>query len=189
MDYKISLAQQALEYNMSEDRNQAFDWNLVGDIALGRPTLGNSTRVELYRIFQYTVRDILETRFGNEIADKIMYEAGVLAGSNFCRQYCNTNLPLEKFLEELGKIMKEFGMGVLLVEGLAKAGEKLCMQISLAEDLDCSGLPPRGATICDYDEGFLAGLFRVYTGKEFKVKEVACWCTGEKTCRFEIMSI
>ncbi len=25
-----------------------------------------------------------------------------------------------------------------------------------------------------------------YTGKDFQVREVDCWCTGERICRFEI---
>ncbi|HEX3001497.1 MAG TPA: 4-vinyl reductase, partial [Methanoregula sp.] len=53
-----------------------------------------------------------------------------------------------------------------------------------SEDLDCSGLPDIGHAVCTYDEGFIAGLLEAFTGKQFKVVEVDCWCTGDRTCRF-----
>ena len=58
--------------------------------------------------------------------------------------------------------------------------------LTVSEDLDCSGLPIYGETVCNYDEGFIAGIFYVYTGKEFNVKEIDCWSTGDRTCRFTV---
>ena len=63
--------------------------------------------------------------------------------------------------------------------------EKMAFTLTLAEDLDCSGLPVSDETICRYDEGFLSGLFSEYTGKNFSAKEVDCWCSGNRVCRFE----
>ena len=31
---------------------------------------------------------------------------------------------------------------------------------------------------------FIAALLESYTGRRFVVKEVDCWCTGDRTCRF-----
>jgi predicted hydrocarbon binding protein len=56
--------------------------------------------------------------------------------------------------------------------------------LTVSEDLDCSGLPDLDYEICHYDEGFIAALMESFTGKQFKVKEVDCWCTGDRTCRF-----
>jgi predicted hydrocarbon binding protein len=56
--------------------------------------------------------------------------------------------------------------------------------LSVSEDLDCSGLPLQENTVCVYDEGFLAGILYDFTGKHFDVKEVDCWATGDRTCRF-----
>ena len=33
---------------------------------------------------------------------------------------------------------------------------------------------------------FIAGIFREYTGEEFNAREVDCWATGERVCRFEV---
>lgn len=57
--------------------------------------------------------------------------------------------------------------------------------LSIEEDLDCSGLPTTGETVCVYDEGFIAGIFFAYTGKKYNVKEIDCWATGGRLCRFQ----
>ena len=57
--------------------------------------------------------------------------------------------------------------------------------LTVAEDLDCSGLPIMGETVCNYDEGFLAGILKVYTHKDYVVTEIDCWATGSRVCRFE----
>jgi predicted hydrocarbon binding protein len=57
--------------------------------------------------------------------------------------------------------------------------------LTISEDLDCSGLPELGDEVCTYDEGFIAGILQSYTGSPFQVKEVDCWCTGDRTCRFK----
>jgi predicted hydrocarbon binding protein len=75
-------------------------------------------------------------------------------------------------------------VGVLKIE--KSDVENLSFIATVSEDLDCSGLPLKGVTVCDYDEGFIAGIFEVYTGVEFVVKEIDCWSTGERTCRFTI---
>jgi hypothetical protein len=43
-----------------------------------------------------------------------------------------------------------------------------------------------GETVCTYDEGFIAGLLGEYTGLPFVVKEVDCWCSGDRVCRFDV---
>ena len=45
--------------------------------------------------------------------------------------------------------------------------KKLQFVLTVSEDLDCSGLPIFGETVCDYDEGFIAGILEEYTGKKF----------------------
>ena len=63
--------------------------------------------------------------------------------------------------------------------------ENLIFKLTVAEDLDCSGLPACGEQVCTYDEGFIAGLLLAHTGREFTVKELDCWSSGDRVCRFE----
>jgi predicted hydrocarbon binding protein len=62
--------------------------------------------------------------------------------------------------------------------------QNLNFMLTVSEDLDCSGLPIKGVTVCDYDEGFIAGILEAYTGKSYKVREIDCWANGDRVCRF-----
>jgi len=167
---------------MDEDRKYAFSWDLLGDIELGRPNLGNTTRLEMYRLMQFCFRDVLEQRFGAQAADDVFYEAGKLAGAEFAAHLLSKPDELGDFVAELQRVLREMGIGILRVE---KADpEKGEFVVTVSEDLDCSGLPESGESVCVFDEGFIAALLESYTGRRFVVKEVDCWCTGDRTCRF-----
>lgn len=63
--------------------------------------------------------------------------------------------------------------------------ENMVIQLTVDEDLDCSGLPDTGDQICVYDEGLIQGILESFTKRPFQVRETDCWCTGERTCRFQ----
>jgi predicted hydrocarbon binding protein len=163
-------------------RNYKFSWDLLGDIALGRPGLGPSMRVEVYRLMQFTFRDVMEQHFGAENTDRIFYEAGKLSGSEFYRNVVPETKDFNEFIKILQEKLIEFGIGVLRIEEADMENGTFLLTVS--EDLDCSGLPEIGYEICTYDEGFIAGILESFTGREFKVREIDCWCTGDRTCRF-----
>ncbi len=168
-------------------RKYEFSWELLGDIAKGRPNLGPNTRLEVYRLMQFAFRDIIEQHLGTDKTDQIFYEAGKLAGIAF---YKNT-LPIindfNSFLKTLQETLISMGIGILRVEEADM--DKGLLVLTVSEDLDCSGLPDIGNEVCTYDEGFIAGLLESFTGCPFRVKEVDCWCTGDRTCRFRAEAI
>jgi len=88
----------------------------------------------------------------------------------------------DEFVRLLQSTFKEMGIGIVRVEQADL--HKGSFVITVSEDLDCSGLPELDYEICIYDEGFIAGLLESFTGRRFVVKEVDCWCTGDRTCRF-----
>lgn len=163
-------------------RKYEFSWDLLGDIALGRPNLGPNTRIEVYRLMQFAFRDVMEQHLGTEQTDQIFYEGGKLAGCEFYKKLFADIKDFHAFVKALQVTLREMGIGVLRVEEADL--EKGAFVLTVAEDLDCSGLPELGYEICTYDEGFIAGLLESFTGSPFKVKEVDCWCTGDRTCRF-----
>ena len=165
-----------------EETKYKFSWDLLGDIALGRPNLGPDISLKVYRLMQFTLRDILEQDLGTEKADKIFYDAGKLAGTEFYKNVFQPNLELEEFINELQQTFIDLKIGVLRIEQIDM--EKGVIVLTVSEDVDCSGLPNIDSEICVYDEGFIAGLLESYTGLNFKVKEVDCWCSGDRTCRF-----
>ena len=169
---------------MGTNNKYNFEWKDLGDIALGRPNLGTTTQVVVYRLMQYTMRDVLEKHWGPEKTNEIFIEAGYKAGAEFCKNLLDCSLDFDGFIAKLAENLEEFGIGILRIE---KADlEKFSFVLTVSEDLDCSGLPYSEVAFCDYDEGFIAGIMDFYTKKSFNVKEIDCWGTGDRTCRFAV---
>jgi uncharacterized protein len=168
---------------MEGDLKYEFYWGLLGDIDLGRPNLGPTTRLEVYRLMQFTFRDVLEQSYGAVEADRLFYAAGELAGKHFFTHALVKSSDFDSFLNQLQNVLKEMRIGILRMEQSDLEQGKFVLTVS--EDLDCSGLPELSYEVCTYDEGFIAGILESYTGREFIVKEIDCWCTGDRTCRFK----
>ena len=163
-------------------RKYEFSWELLGNIQEGRPNLGPMTRLEVYRLMQFCFRDTIEQEYGSTKADEIFYNAGYTAGGHFYDHVVGPMPDLGTFVRKLQEVLREMGIGVLRVEEEDLANGRLVLTVS--EDLDCSGLPELSYEICTYDEGFISALLERFSGKKFKVKEIDCWCTGDRTCRF-----
>lgn len=135
-------------------------------------------------MFQYTLRDVLIKEFGVEKANDLIIKAGRLAEFHFCENMLNKKLDFNGFVAELQETLKEQKIGILRVEKVDL--ERLEMTLTVAEDLDCSGLPFTDEMVCQYDEGFIAGILETFTGKAFRVKEIDCWASGDRVCRFDV---
>lgn len=164
--------------------NNKFVWDDLGDLKKGRPNLGSSVPVMIYRLLQYTFRDVMITELGVNKANDIIIKAGNLAGKQFCENMLNRELDFNGFISQLQNVLKEQAIGILRIEKVDLENMKFILTV--AEDLDCSGLPPIDEVICQYDEGFIAGIMEVYTGKPFQAKEIDCWASGGRLCRFDV---
>ena len=171
-----------------EREESAFEWTMLGQIDMGRPNLGFKTDVAVYRLMQFTLRDVLIRQYGVEAADQRF-----LRGRRDCRKaFLRRTSSRSEILSATSSpnfrsVLKDRGIGILRVE---KGDlEKLTFTLTVAEDLDCSGLPACGEQICTYDEGFISGLLFAHTGKRFLVKEVDCWCSGDRVCRFDVKPV
>jgi predicted hydrocarbon binding protein len=160
-------------FKEERDKSQ-FEWSMLGDLKEGRPNLGPMTHVAVYRLMQYTLRDVLIREFGVEKADRAFFEAGKLAGQAYYKNVLTQKKDLNEFFADIFRVESadlERGSFVVVVE----------------EDLDCSGIPFCSEQICTYDEGFIAGLLLEYNGKDYNVKEVDCWGSGARVCRFTVV--
>lgn len=167
----------------STSRKYAFTWDILGcGMDQARPQLGENTKVEVYRLLQFTLRDVLEQRYGTETADELFHAAGVLAGKAFFERYCAGIDDLAILAKAIQDQFRELGIGIVRFEKVDATSLKF--QLTVDEDLDCSGLPDSSDHICVYDEGFIKGILDSFTGKDFTVNEVDCWCSGARTCRF-----
>lgn len=163
-------------------RRYAFNWDLIGDLEDGRPNMGATIGLDMYRLMHFTLRDALEAKCGLEETNKIFYDAGKLAGTNFYRRYIDPVSTVEEFVSKSQKVLREKGVGILKIEEVLLTEGKVTLTID--EDLDCSGLPELDYETCVYDEGFVSALFECFTQKPWSAKEIDCWCTGARTCRF-----
>ena len=163
-------------------RKYKFSWDLIGDLKEGRPNLGAKVGVDVYRLMQFTLRDAIEAEYGADAADKMFYSAGKIAGAEFYKNYIDPVYSLSEFAKKVQSALKEHEIGVLRVEEAAPEEGRVLLTVD--EDLDCSGLPELDYETCIYDEGFVAALFEEFTKEKWTAKEIDCWCTGARTCRF-----
>lgn len=147
-----------------------------------RGNLGDSLPVLVYRMLEYSLKEELRSRYGKEEQIDIFRHAGRMAGEYFARNFLNLDQPMDSFVSELQNKMQEFQIGVLRIEDVEEASGRIVLTVS--EDADCSGLPILGETVCNYDEGFIAGILSLYSGKPYTAIEVDCWATGDRVCRF-----
>ena len=160
-----------------------FDWKRLGDVAVGRDSMGGEMPVAVYRLMQYTLMDELKDRYGENEAHEIFRSAGRRAGRAFAENLLDESRPFNTFIAQLQQRLRELKIGIMRIE--AANMDTLEFSLCIEEDLDCSGLPVSGETVCWYDEGFIAGILQAYTKKDFVAVEVDCWSTGGTACRFE----
>lgn len=169
-----------LDFLKQEDTG--FEWNRLGEVSEGRQNLGEEMPVWIYRLMQYTIKDALTEKFGKETMIEIFRMAGYKAGMEFAKNMLDLSLSRGEFFAHLQETLENSKVGVMRIEKFDEQTGKAVLTIS--EDLDCSGLPVTGETVCNYDEGFLRGILEAYTKKTYDVVEVDCWATGSRVCRF-----
>lgn len=148
-----------------------------------RGNLGEELPVLVYRLLEYSLKEELIRRYGEDEQVEVFRSAGRMAGEYFTKNMLNLDQPMDQFVNELQNKMKELKIGVLRIEDVDEESGKIILTV--AEDADCSGLPVLGETVCNYDEGFIAGILSVYSGKQYTAIEVDCWATGDRVCRFQ----
>jgi predicted hydrocarbon binding protein len=94
----------------------------------------------------------------------------------------NRFLYFNVFLANLQSVLLNMKVGILRMEAFDP--ETGSIVLTVGQDLDCSGLPVTNENVCTYDEGFIAGILEAYTGKKYDVREVDCWASGDRVCRF-----
>lgn len=164
------------------DKHHIFSWEKLGDIKEGRNDLGEDVPVVVYRLLEYSLNHVLAEEFGVEQANELFRKAGYLAGTEFAHNMLDLTLDMDAFVAQLQKVMKDLKIGILRIENIEESGGIIIL--SVGQDLDCSGLPATDEIVCNYDEGFLSGILEAYTKKPYQVREVDCWASGDRVCRF-----
>lgn len=168
-----------------ERKSLRFDWSYLGNIEWGRPNLGPQTTVAVYRLMQFTLRDAIIAHTDVATANRIFYDAGQSAGKAIYEHLLHDTQDFDGFIAELQETLRNLSIGILRVETSDLLMHRFVLTV--AEDLDCSGLPMSEELVCTFDEGFIAALFSAHFGKQFTARETDCWCTGDRVCRFEVV--
>jgi len=173
----------------SVPRKYTFTWDVVGGRDIAMPELGTKAATEAYRRLQFSLHDALGQRYGTEAADELFFEVGVFAGKSFFNRYCKKASDLHSLVKIVQEQLRELGIVRFGVTDAAMAS-----QISQDEGLDCSGPADTADHICSfvqgildiciYDEGFVKGILDSFMGRDFSVREVECWCSDARTCRY-----
>ena len=167
---------------MSSKTHADFIWDNLGDIKLGRGDLGEEMPVIVYRLMQYTMLDVLSKAHGVDEANEYFRRAGYLAGTEFAVHLLDLTVDFNLFIASLQRALEEMKIGVLRMEAFDPETGNIVLTVG--QDLDCSGLPITNENVCIYDEGFISGILEAYTGKKYDVREVDCWASGNRVCRF-----
>ena len=167
-------------------KTYTFFWDLLG-VEDGRPNLGTKIDLESYRLMIFSMRDVLEDKFGRAATDEVLFAAGKLAGAEFYTHYIAPVAGLDEFISKTQQVLKEKKIGILKIEeDLLEQGKVL---LTVDEDVECSGMPETDYETCIYDEGFISALFEQFTRKKWRAKEIDCWSTGARTCRFIVKAV
>jgi len=166
-----------------DDSRKTFQWDSLGDIKNGRGDLGEEMPVIIYRLMQFTLIDALSEELGLTKANDFFRKAGYVAGTEFANNVLDLKQDFESFISHLQETLKLLKVGILRMEFFNPEDGEIILTV--AEDLDCSGLPITNESVCVYDEGFISGILEAYTGKKYNVLETDCWATGDRVCRFK----
>ena len=90
-----------------------FKWNQLGDVSKGRINLGEEMPVMVYRLFQYTMRDVLSRRYGKEEMIDLFRTAGEQAGHEFATNNLDLTLELNPFIAQLQSVLAQTKIGIL----------------------------------------------------------------------------
>ena len=167
---------------MKGRKHSEFFWDSLGDVKEGRGDLGEEMPVIVYRLMQYTMLDVLSKAHGLDQANEYFRQAGYLAGSEFAKHILDLKLDFNGFVAHLQQTLSDLKIGILRMEAFDPETGNIVLTVG--QDLDCSGLPITNENVCIYDEGFIAGILEAYTGKKYDVREVDCWASGDRVCRF-----
>ena len=168
-----------------EKRKYNFDWDTAVSFSIkqARPNLGPNTRVEIYRLLKYSIQQLLEEKLGIEETTNLFREAGIQSGKAFYSKFLINSLNITTLVDKIKESFNAMGIGIFKIESLTE--DHSYFKFTIEEDLDCSGFPNVSKSICVYDEGFIKGILEEFSGKEYEVHEIDCWCTGSNICRFE----
>lgn len=162
-----------------------FKWETMGRVKAERPDVGTDVPVIVFRLYAYTLRDSIIKHLDVHKANHILKEAGFNAGVEFYNNVIAVSESTGNFFTDFELHFKGWKLGLLVFdEDVNKDSTEYSVKIY--QDLNSSGVEHVSETICEWDEGFIAGVLTTYSKANFYVLETECWASGHEFCRFKI---
>jgi len=156
---------------------------LIGDPVAGRPTLGDSVSVAMFRVLRLVViMEGLNSIIGD--ASALVYASGKGLGNELGETiFAKAGKDMDKYISTLANEVKSLGIGIMSV---TKADpDSGLIEIKVDECITCSGGPNINQRVCHFEAGLISGLLEPLFGKPVNVVETQCNCMGEDGCLFE----
>jgi len=156
---------------------------LIGDPAAGRPTLGDTAPIALFRALRLVgIKEGLDSLIGD--ASTLVYTSGKSVGSNLGYAIlAQTGKDLNKFFTAVINQVRNLGIGIMDI--LQADIDNGFIEIKVNECVTCAGSPNIGERVCHFEAGFISGILEAFVGKSVNVLETKCNCMGEEGCVFE----
>ena len=84
----------------------------------GRGNLGEDVPVFVYRMLEYSLKEILSETYGKDVQAELFRKAGFKAGTFFARKMLDTGLEFNAFVAQLQQKLQEMKIGVMRIEEL-----------------------------------------------------------------------
>ncbi len=162
----------------------AAGMEIVGDPEKGRPTLGPTVPIAMFRAMRLLgMMQGMDNLIGD--ASTLVYSAGREVGKPIGDQLAEASRgDLGTFVELTVKKFQDLGVGkVSLAEARPEDGYLL---IDVDECITCSGMDPIGKKICHFEGGIVSSVMEAFTRKPNTVVETKCNGTGDGVCQFEV---
>lgn len=157
---------------------------LVGNPAKGRPTLGPTVPVELFRAVRLLgMMNGLDSMIGD--ASTLVFSSGKEVGKHLGEQLAQAACgDLGTFVELTVKKFADLGIGkVSMAEARPEDGYLL---IDVDECITCAGTEPIGRKLCHFEGGIVSAVISAFTERPNTVIETKCNGTGDGVCQFEV---
>ena len=157
--------------------------SLIGDPAKGRPTLGATAPVAMFRALRLVgVMEGIDHLIGD--ASNLVYASGKTVGTEVGKGIVKESGPdLGKFVEVTARTVKDLGVGLLSV--VSAEPEKGRVALRVDECITCSGMPNIGKKVCHFEGGLISGVVSEFVNKPVTVVETKCNGMGSGCCEFE----
>lgn len=156
---------------------------LIGDPVKGRPTLGATAPVAMFRTLRLVgMMESLNNMIGD--ASTLVYTSGKEVGKKLGKTIVEKiGKEIEQFVPAVAREVKNLGIGMM---NITKADvEHGFLEIKVDECITCSGAPNINQRVCHFEAGFISGVLERLLDKTVNVIETKCNCMGEDGCVFE----